>query len=211
METVYTICAIVGGALIVCQFLLTLLGLGGHHDVGGHDVGGHDFTGHDAAGHDTATDHSHDGSQHGQSNRLLGVLTFRTVVAGLAFFGLAGLAASEADLGPAPAAALAVAAGLAALFLVAWLMRTLGRMNVDGTARIERAVGATGTVYLSIPGARAGAGKVHVSVQHRTMEYKAVTARDQLPTGAKVVVVSVVAADTVEVSPVSNLERAEHA
>jgi hypothetical protein len=208
METVYTVCAVVGGVLIVCQFLLTMLGLGGHHDVGGHDVAGHDFSGHDV-GHDSSADHGHD-AQHGHSNRLLGVLTFRTVVAGLAFFGLAGLAATEAGIDPAPAAVLAVAAGLAALLLVAWLMRTLSRMNVDGTVRIERAVGATGTVYLSIPGSKAGAGKVHVSVQHRTLEYKAVTARDQLPTGAKVVVVGVVAADTVEVSPVSTLERTEH-
>jgi hypothetical protein len=55
--------------------------------------------------------------------------------------------------------------------------------------------------YLSIPGAKAGVGKVHVNQLNRTVEYKAITAQEQLPTGAKIVVVSVVGADTVEVAP----------
>ena len=49
--------------------------------------------------------------------------------------------------------------------------------------------GATGTVYLSVPGNRAGAGKVHVTVLNRKLEYKAVTSEPTLPTGSQVVVV----------------------
>ena len=75
METVYLVCAVVGGTVLVCQFVMTLLGLGGDHDAGGdHDVA-HD-AGHHEAGHD------HD------SSWLVGVLTFRTLVAALAFFGV---------------------------------------------------------------------------------------------------------------------------
>jgi hypothetical protein len=201
METVYTVCAVVGGTLIVCQFLLTLFGLGGHHDMGGHDVAGHDLGGHDAAGHAHDASHEHESA----AAWFFRMLTFRTVVAGVAFFGLAGLAATHQDLEPAPAAALAVAAGLAAVVLVGWLMRTLSGMNLDGTVRIDRAVGAPGTVYLNIPGGRAGAGKVLVSVQGRRVEYKAITNQQDLPTGAKVIVVSVIGPDTVEVSPVSTI------
>ena len=41
MEKVYLACAVIGGTLVVCQFLATLLGLGGHHDMGGgHDIAG---------------------------------------------------------------------------------------------------------------------------------------------------------------------------
>src|SRR4051812_22037129 len=109
METTYLVCAILGGTLITCQFLLSLLGLGGDHDVG-HDAGGHDFGGHDV-GHDAGHDGHHDGHEHG-SNWFLGWLTFRTLTAGTAFFGLVGLAATHAEVEPGPAFVLALAAGL---------------------------------------------------------------------------------------------------
>ena len=54
-------------------------------------------------------------------------------------------------------------------------------------------------MYLRIPGAKAGAGKVHLMLQNRTVEYQAVTAGAELPTGAPVKVVAVVNSDTVEV------------
>jgi hypothetical protein len=198
METAYLVCALVGGTLITCQFVLTLLGLGGHHDAGGdHDVGSHD-----AGGHDTAHDADHD--QHHESSAaswFMSVLTFRTVTAGLAFFGLTGLLLTKADTRETTALIGAVAAGLAGLFIVRWLMQNLTRLNIDGTIRIDRTVGAAGTVYLSIPAHKTGAGKVHVQVNGRLIEYRAVTTQDNLPTGAKVVVAGVVDSETVEVIP----------
>ena len=54
MSTLFLICALVGGTVMVCQFVMTIAGLGGHGmelgDAGGHDVP-HDF-GHDLASHD---------------------------------------------------------------------------------------------------------------------------------------------------------------
>ena len=74
------------------------------------------------------------------------------------------------------------------------------RVLQDGTVKIERSVGQCGTVYIPIPGGRSGNGKIQVQVQNRIMEYQAVTSNpDKLPTGAKVVVVSVVTPTTVEV------------
>ncbi len=213
METIYLICAAVGGTLIVCQFLLTFIGVGAHHDVGGGgaDVGHGDVHvgAHDAGGHDAAHDMTHDQGGTGPSvtNWIFGILTFRTIVAGMAFFGLTGLALSEAWDNKMYVLMASAVAGLLALFIVATVMRSLGRLNVDGTIRIHRAVGARGTVYLSIPAGNSGTGKVHVGVQGRTMEYKATTACGELPTGAKVAVVKVVSPDTVEVTPVESLER----
>src|SRR5262245_6962375 len=139
METVYLVCAVAGGTLLLCQFLLGLIGLGGHD-------AGHGF-GHADAGHD-----GHDAGHEGISAWYLGLLTFRTVTAALTFFGLAGLAATAAEMHPAVAGLVALAAGGAALYLVAFLMRTLHRLKADGTVRLERAVGTTGTVYLRVPG-----------------------------------------------------------
>jgi hypothetical protein len=191
METTYQVCALVGGTLIVCQFVLTLLGLGGHHDIAGHD---HiDLAGHDGGGAE------HHGSHGDNSTWFLGLLTFRTVTAALAFFGLVGIIGQRAELDSGTTIALASAAGAGALFLVGWIMSFLSELNQDGTVRIRKSLGCRGTVYISIPGDGAGLGKVQVSVLNRTMEYKAV-AKQALSPGARIVVVEIVGTDTVEVA-----------
>jgi hypothetical protein len=223
MFDVYLACAVTGGTLLVCQFLLSLLGLGGHDDVGGdahdvggdlHEMGGHDVGGHEMGGHD-GDGHGHDGHGHGHdsgSNRLVSLLTFRTLVAALTFFGLAGLAAAAPrQLDPPWVLAVALAAGAGALFLVAWVMRLLKGLHAEGTARIERSVGKRGTVYLTVPGNKAGLGKVQLNLQNRTVEYQAVTGQQTLPTGTKIIVTAVVTRDTVEVAPAPDTGSPSHA
>jgi len=167
-ETLYLLCAVAGGTLLLCQFLLGLLGFGHDHDTG-DDV--------HADGHDT---HGDPGDHDTHGGWFVGVLTF-------------------------------LVAGGATLFAVAWLMRTLHRLKADGTVRIERAVGANGTVYVTIPGEKAGVGKVTLSLQDRTVEYQAVTPHQQpLPTGAKIVVTAVIGPDTVEVTPATETGSLTH-
>jgi hypothetical protein len=89
-------------------------------------------------------------------------------------------------------------------------MKALYRLRADGTVRIERAVGRTGTVYLSVPGNKAGLGKVLLNVQNRTVEYQALTPHQTLPAGSPVVVLAVVNADTVEVALATTSERTSH-
>ncbi|HWB08187.1 MAG TPA: hypothetical protein VG826_03140 [Pirellulales bacterium] len=164
----------------------------------------HDFHfGDDAgAGHDA----THEVSHH-ETASFIRMLTFRTVVAALTFFGLAGLAGGSTGAPGELTFVMALAAGGAAMYGVHWLMQSLKRLRADGTVRIERAIGRPGTVYLRIPANKSGAGKIQVNVQNRTMEYEAMTACDMLPVGAKVVVVNVLGPDTVEVEPVPELER----
>jgi hypothetical protein len=202
MENVFWICALVGGTLIAVQFLMMLIGFGADADGddgggGGHDHGG-DVGHHDAAdGHHAAGDHA--------ASIFFSMLTVRTLSAAAAFFGLGGLAAQRSGMEDLPTIAIAVGAGIAAFFLVGYLMRFMHKLNVDGTVRIDRAVGCHGTVYVKIPGAKTGMGKVHVNVMSRTQEYQAVTASAELVTGVPIVVVGVVGPDTVEVA--SALER----
>jgi hypothetical protein len=193
MYPFYLTCFLIGGTLLVGQFLLGLLGLGHLHDFDLHDL-------HDVGGHDDVGGHEGDGSW------FTGMLTFRTLVAALTFFGLGGLAGLQrwgSDRWPLTLV-VAVAAGGGALVIVGSLMRWLRRQTASGTVHIKRAVGQSGTVYLTVPAGRAGAGKVTVCVQNRTMEYQAVTPDQELPTGAKVVVVGVVNGDTVEVLPATD-------
>jgi hypothetical protein len=111
------------------------------------------------------------------------------------------LAADSAEFNQNQTLVIALAAGAGAMVLVHQMMQLLHKLRSDGTARIERSVGRTGSVYLRIPGGTSGVGKVTVNLRDRTVEYLAVTADGPLPTGAKIVVTRVVSADTVEVEP----------
>ncbi len=188
MEIVFLSCAAVGGTLIVCQFAMTLLGLGG----------GHEFA---SAEHIDVGDGSvsHDAGHGNESTWFLGVLTVRTLSAALAFFGLVGTIALRSQLPPVNAMLLAIGAGAFAVYFVSWIMKLMLKFNIDGTVRIDHATGCIGTVYLPIPAGKSSPGKVQVSVLNRTLELKAVS-DEALPTGTPITVVGVVGADMVEVS-----------
>lgn len=204
MDAVFIICAAVGGTILVAQFVMTAIGLGGHAfdmdistDVG-HDFGDFHVDTDAHIDHAGGTDHADQASHHG-STWLFGILSFRTIVAALAFFGLSGLAARSADASTPTVFIVSVGAGVAAMFAVYWMMRGLQTMRAEGTVRILGAVGQHGNVYLRVPANRSGSGKIQFNLQNRTMEYLAITAGPELPTGAKVVVVGVVNPTTLEV------------
>lgn len=187
MVTIYTVCAIVGSTILVLQLLLTAIGVDGDSS----DIA---EIGDDLEMGDEIVD------SHASSSAFFGILSFRSIVAAVALFGIGGRAGLEAGLWPYFALLLAIAMGVSAMFLVAWLMKVLHSLKSDGTVRIENCIGLPATVYLGIPGAQSGKGKVTVSVQNRTMEYAAVTSQDQIPTGAHVVVVGIAGLDTLEVA-----------
>lgn len=213
MTAFYSICAVLGCTILVCQSVLTVLGLS-HFDVehdgdvgDGQDVdhevednGGDDGVGETldhAAGHDAA--HHHSQAHHG-SSWFFGVVTMRTVTAALAFFGLTGLAVTASGGEASSSLTAALGAGVAALFFVHWMMKSLAHLKAEGTVRIERAVGAVGNVYIKIPARKAGFGKVQIELQGRTVELAAQTEQDELPTGATIVVTKVLGSDAVEVA-----------
>jgi membrane protein implicated in regulation of membrane protease activity len=207
MATIFLVCAIVGGTVLVCQFLMTIAGMGGHgldvDGAGAHDVP-HDFQA-DVGSHDlhAAEGHAPDAGDQHHSTWLFGVITFRTLVAAATFFGIAGMAARSAELTLPNQLLIALACGVGAMYSVHWLMRAVSRLGEDHTVRITHAIGQEGTVYLPIPGDQAGAGRIHLNLQGRLMEYSAVTsAKATLMTGARVVVVAARGSSTLEVQPV---------
>ena len=203
MPLFFMICAVVGGTILICQFVLTVVGLGGEHGVDASHDALHDFSG--DAGHDGGSGHApsgHDAAHEHGSAWLFAVISFRTLVAAVTFFGLVGLAAQSLGQGVGVQLLLALAAGSGAMYGVHWLIRMIGRLGEDGTLRVKTAVGQEGTVYIPIPGARAQAGKIQLKLQNRLVEYEAVTsAPERLATGTKVRVVGV-AGNVLEVEPV---------
>ena len=184
MTSVYWFCAILGSTLVLLQFCATLFGLGGG------DL--------DADGIPDSLDSDVDGADGDASGvPFLKALSIRTATAGVAFFGLGGLAGEAANWGKGATAALAIVLGIAAIYGVYFLLRLLSRFGEDGSIRESTAVGATGTVYLRIPAKRSGQGKVTVSQQGRSMEYAAETDdENELTTGTPIVVVKLIAPST---------------
>jgi membrane protein implicated in regulation of membrane protease activity len=208
MALLFLVCAVVGGTILICQFVLTLVGLGGEHGVDfSHDVA-HDFagdSGHDAPGGDAhgAGGDDHAATQQHASSWLFAVISFRTLVAAVTFFGLVGSAAQSAGQPVGVQLLLAIAAGIGAMYGVHWLIRSIGRLGEDATLRVKNALGQEGTVYVPIAGSRAQAGKIQLKVQNRLVEYEAVTSLpERLATGTKVRVVGM-AGSVLEVEPVS--------
>lgn len=218
LDLIFLIAAVIGGTVMVCQFGLTLLGMGhdgvdgglGQHDagLGGHDASGGHF-GHDVGdvtGGDPASDHHNtwsnaaDGVHHPDSSWLFSVLSFRTLIAAAAFFGVAGKAALSMGVSEPVSLLLALAAGWGAMYGMYWLMRSVAGFASSGNERIGNAVGRRATVYIPIPASGQGRGKVQISMQNRIVEFQAVTDEgERLRTGEPVEVVAVDGSDLVRV------------
>jgi len=188
MTIFYSVCAVLGCTVLACQFVLTVTGLSGADDLeSGHDL--------DRAGDEAPGDiHDH------HTNWFFGVVSFRTVTAASAFFGLTGLALQSSGVAPWPTLAVAAGAGAASMYFVHWMMRSMSLLRAEGTTRVREAMGVHGVVYVRIPARNCGAGKVHVALQGRTVELKAATDGDALPTGTRIVVTKVVGDDAVLVA-----------
>lgn len=186
LAKVYIACAIAGGTVVVAQFGLSLFGFGGA-DMDVDDV---DVTDADAVD-------ASDG---------LNLLSVRAVSGFLTLFGLAGWGGTAAGWPSWVAALVAFLAGSTAMLFVAFMMRMFKRLTESGSLVPEKAIGKSATVYLRVPAKRSGKGKITVSVQGRTVEFEAVTAGPELPTGAACRVVAQVAGMTFEVAPLEQPE-----
>lgn len=184
MQTTYVVCATAGGTVLALQTLLLLFGIGdGHADVGLH--------------HDVSTGHTHEGSDH--SSAAFNLLSVRAVASFLTFFGLAGCYGTAREWAPMSTLGLAVLSGAVLMLIVAWMVHAQSRLQSKGNIDSKNALGLSARVYLRIPGANAGFGKVTVKVQSRSVEFNAFTLGAELPTGALVKLTRQSTPDTFEV------------
>lgn len=199
MYWIFLVCAVIGGTIFVLQFLLAMLGVGLDGDLP------------DEIPDDIPDDLPDDLATGGDgASWLFGVLSFKTVIAALTFFGLAGLASQSAGLGDPIAVVIGAVFGLAAMYTVFWTMKMLMKLASDGTIRIQNTLGHTGSVYIPIPPNSSGVGKIQVRVQDRIMEYTAQTSCDvKLKTGTAVRVVEIVSPTIVHVEPLDAVLAAQ--
>ena len=158
--------------------------------MGGHDAppGGD--------GSDLTPDHP------GGPDSGLHLFTVRGVVAFLVLFGWGGLCLCQVGMPGFLAVFLAVPIGFAGMVGIALAVRQAVRLQYDGTLDLRNAVGLAGQVYLTVPPARTGEGKVMVTVQEQLRELDARTDSPQpIPTGSAVRVTGLAGRDILLVEP----------
>lgn len=97
-----------------------------------------------------------------------------------------------------------IVAGTAEMIAVARLVRFLRRLQESGNVRTERAIGKIGEVYLSVPPAEHGEGKVNLVINSGLKEFQAVSLdKTAIPTGTKVRIIDIQNDETLVVQRVS--------
>jgi membrane protein implicated in regulation of membrane protease activity len=169
---------IVAGVVTLVMGLLALIGLE-HHDAD-TDVSGGDHL---------------DGSS---------LLSIKPITGFFLGFGWGGGIAMDMGFTLTVATLIAFVSGCVLMVGIAWLIRAIYSMRSDGTRQINNAIGAIGTVYVTLPASRMSGGQINVTVGGRLETLSALNAGLRaVPSGEKVKVVGVIDTNTVLVEPLA--------
>lgn len=176
LQKFFWVIALCASLVFLIQTIMTFVGLGTDADV-------------DAGPMDGSVDSMEDGS-------LSGVFSFRNLINFLLGYGWAGaLLFSSIEKGWL-LQVVAIAVGLAFVLAFVFMFRQVMKLSHDGSFKMSEAVGLKADVYLRIPAARSGRGKVQVSVKGSVHEVDAMTDRnDEIATGGQVKILKVLGDD----------------
>ena len=218
LQQILALVAIPATIILALQTLLLLFGLGHNAEADGDadmdtsagewELDHHDLSpGHYDLGHHEAGDHSHPGEYHDSGLR---IFTVRAFVAFFSIFGWLGIVLMDGGMSNAFAIALAFAAGVAAMFGMAYFFKSALKLQSTGNIDLRNSLGKTATVYIPIPPNRTGKGKVTLTVQDRFVEVEAVTDSDlPLKTGVEVMGISISNQNVLCVAPLQGPAKAK--
>lgn len=157
------------------------------------------FVGADA---DTGIDADFDGNLDGGDSPFQ-LFSLRNLINFLLGFGWAGVSLYTAIESNVLLAIVAFLVGVLFIAFFFFIMRALLKLSEDNSFKIEDTIGKTADVYLSIPAAKTGKGKVFISVKGSTHELSAITnSVDEIKNGSLVKVVGI-EGDILIVSPLT--------
>ena len=182
--------AVPASLILLIQIIMSFVGLG--DDAGDGVFGDVDD------GFDTLEDMSADSAA---DLAELQFFSLRSIVAFFVTFGWMGVSLVQTTLHIAWVISIAFVCGLAVMTLVAFLMRALYRLQTNGNTDLRRAIGVSGTVYMTIPANRSGKGKINILLQESYLELEAVT-DDETPLyfGTEVTVLGLAGGNTLIVT-----------
>jgi hypothetical protein len=123
--------------------------------------------------------------------------TLKNFIGFFTIFGWTGIAMIDSGASVASAVGVAFLAGSLMMFVMAGMFYLLVKAQYDGTMKIEKAIGHTGEVYLTIQSKRNGLGKVQIKVSGALRTLDALTDDDlDIQTG-KIVKVSNIINDSI--------------
>ncbi len=166
---------------------------GAHGDLShgphiGEAYGGLPSHGADVPGHAAGIDA--DGAQHPTHDAgmdALRLFTLSGIVSFFTVFGWSSIILYQNALPGVLAVLIGLALGYGAMVGAAKLVQWSIRLQEDGNLVLENAVGQTAQVYIPIPAAGGGEGKVILTLQDQFAELSAVTAEDEvIPSGTPV-------------------------
>ncbi len=175
---VFWFIAVIFSVLFFIQFILLLIGLDS-------DSSSFDHTG------DT-----------GLFEHEFSALSVRSIIAFFTFFGWTGVLALSNNLNVWLTVLIASVSGLAAMFVVAYMIYKFAQLEQSGTLNLYNALDKPGEVYLTIPAHEKGVGKVHLLVDGRIREIDAVTQGDILKTGTPIKVIDIIDGNVLKVESV---------
>ena len=136
----------------------------------------------------------------------MNLLTFRNFINFLIGFGWTAILLKDSIPATGLRMLIAILVGVVLVAVVMLLFKWLTDMQQSGNINVfKSAVDCEGTVYLTIPGERAGEGKVQITINNAVREYAAVTDGPTLKTGQRIRVVEVVSANTLLVEEINSV------
>ena len=167
---------LVASLIFVVQTIMTFLGADADSDI-------------DAGGLDTDFDTSVGSGDATFGDAGMNLLTFRNFVNFFLGFGWAAILLEDSIPALGWRLFVSVIVGLALVTLVIYIFKWLGSMQV----------------YLSIPAARSGNGKVQITINDSVREYEAMTDGDAIKTGTAIRVTEVLDGNTLIVEELNSL------
>ncbi|HZL10726.1 MAG TPA: hypothetical protein VFC65_12075 [Prolixibacteraceae bacterium] len=103
------------------------------------------------------------------------LLSLKNIIGFFTMFGWSGLGFLNAGLAPWLVVILSFICGLLMMLAMASLFYFMSKLAESGNLNMKNAIGHLGEVYLTIPGERAGMGKVQLTVQGTLQTVDAIT------------------------------------
>ena len=165
LQPAFFYCAVIGGVIFAIKFVLMMIGADADVDF--------DIDSGDADG------------------GMMWISTF-SLAAFFMMFGLGGLTTSlQFKQGSFVSFVCAIVVGMTMMFLLQFLRKKMNALQTDGTCDINNAIGAEGSVYLTIPAS--GQGKVQLIIQGSQKVLAAISENgSEIKTGEIVTVTGIV-------------------
>lgn len=190
MSHVFYCIAIPATLVLLIQTILMFIGIGSESEGFGEDIADGDLDNIDYSESGIFGEDGMEETPDISGLEGLRIFTVRGIIAFFVVFGWVGVVMQETGVHLAVTLAVAFACGFAMMVALALLFKAVLKLRNDGNADNRNAIGTSGKVYLTIPPARSGVGKVDIMLQGSFVERNAVTDEaEPIPTGTEIVVI----------------------